>query len=53
MYFKGQPLNDKDLILLDVPEGQRGDVVVEFLPDKNDLLAPLSGEFNISIAKII
>lgn len=53
MYFKGEPLNEKDLILLDIPEGQRGDVVVEFLPNTADQLGTLSGNFDITIAKII
>lgn len=31
MYWKGNPLNDKDLILLNTPESERGDLLVDFV----------------------
>lgn len=53
MYFKGNEYNDKDLILLDIPENERGRVIVEFKP------APLGfepgslrGEFDLSIRSV-
>ncbi len=39
MYFKGHPLNDLDKILTRVPERLRGDVIVDFQPDAQDLTA--------------
>lgn len=51
MYFKGEPLNDSDLILQGTPEAQRADIIVDFVNSENnpDLLV---GHFNITIEKI-
>jgi protocatechuate 3,4-dioxygenase beta subunit len=53
MYFKGDEYNEKDLILLDIPEAERGRVIVAFKP------APLGfepgslrGEFDMSIRSV-
>lgn len=52
-YFKGHPLNDKDLILLNIPEAQRGDVVVDFQPSAKGLEPnSLTGSFNITLLSV-
>jgi protocatechuate 3,4-dioxygenase, beta subunit len=51
MYFEGEALNEKDLILLDIPEVQRPGVVVKFTPHiANPKI--LTGQFDITIQKI-
>ncbi len=49
MYFAGDPLNDVDRLLLSVPEQQRGQLVVDFLPRDGD--APY-GTFDMTIASV-
>jgi protocatechuate 3,4-dioxygenase beta subunit len=44
MYFKGEALNDKDLILLDVPKDERASVVVDFSSG--------AGEFNLTLQSV-
>ena len=51
MYFKGEPLNDADKILENVPKQMRGDVIVDFQPGLNDP-ATKTGTFNITILKV-
>ena len=51
MYFKGEPLNDEDLILRRVPAHMRGDVIVDFQPNPEEV-GTLIGTFNISIEKL-
>lgn len=52
MYFKGESLNDSDLILRAVPQAQRAEVIVDFQnsEDNPDLYV---GSFNITIEKIL
>lgn len=53
MYFAGEPLNERDLILQAVPAADREKVVVRFLPSGSGLEpGSLSGEFNLSIRSI-
>ena len=51
MYFKGQSLNDIDLILQQVPAQLRGDVIVDF---KTNPAEPTTqkGTFNITMLKV-
>lgn len=50
MYFQGNKYNEADLILHDVPVGQRSSVIVDFQPASVDLEpGALLGEFNISM----
>lgn len=51
MYFKGDPLNDADKILVNVPERLRPEVIVEFSVNPNDPSSTV-GIFNISIEKV-
>lgn len=53
MYFKGHALNDKDLILQDIPGSQRASVIVEFTPSPLDL-EPGSqmGTFDITLQPV-
>lgn len=51
MYFKGDPLNDEDLILRAVPEALRASVIVDFQPVVGDPTAK-EGHFVITIEKI-
>lgn len=50
MYFAGDPLNDLDRLLLDVPEDQRGQLVVDFHQGEGHD-AP-HGTFDITIAAV-
>jgi protocatechuate 3,4-dioxygenase beta subunit len=52
MYFKGDALNDKDLILMDVPQTERASVIVDFQPVKDLDAGALSGEFAITIQAV-
>ncbi len=53
MYFKGNPLNESDLILQQIPAGQREGVVVEFMPSAADLEpGTLSGVFDIILKSV-
>jgi protocatechuate 3,4-dioxygenase beta subunit len=51
MYFKGDPLNDIDKILLAVPAQLRGDVIVDFQPNPSELTSKI-GTFNITMLKV-
>lgn len=51
MYFKGQPLNDTDLILKRVPERLRPNVIVDFQMNPQNPLE-LRGQFDISIERL-
>lgn len=52
-YFKGHPLNDKDLILLNIPAAQRGDVIVDFQPSEKTLEPnSLTGSFDITLLSV-
>ncbi len=51
MYFKGDPLNDEDLILKSTPADQRSSLIVEFRPVAIESGATL-GEFGITIEKV-
>lgn len=53
MYFKGESLNEKDLILQNVPVSERGRVIVEFLPADADFEpGALIGNFDLSISSV-
>lgn len=58
MYFKGDKLNDKDLVLLDTPEKDRRSLIVEFAPVSEDLIQKgfdpkaLIGEFNLTLRSV-
>lgn len=53
MYFKGNEYNDKDLILLDIPEAERGRVIVDFKPAPTGFEpGSLRGEFDLSIRSV-
>lgn len=51
MYFKGDPLNELDKILLNVPTRLRGEVIVDFKANPADASSTI-GTFNISIEKV-
>lgn len=58
MYFKGEKLNDDDLILLDTPASERGSLVVDFQPVTPQQVQQgfdpraLIGEFNLTVRKV-
>jgi protocatechuate 3,4-dioxygenase beta subunit len=53
MYFYGDPLNEKDLILQALPAAEREKVVVKFSPSKPGLEpGSFTGEFDISIRSV-
>lgn len=53
MYFAGHPLNEKDQILLELPEAERGKVVVEFHEGRpEDEPGAKRGEFNIVLRRV-
>jgi protocatechuate 3,4-dioxygenase, beta subunit len=53
MYFKGNPLNDEDLILQDIPTLQRASVIVDFKPSPIDLEPnSLIGSFTITLQSV-
>ncbi|MEK6580451.1 MAG: protocatechuate 3,4-dioxygenase [Bdellovibrionota bacterium] len=53
LYFKGDPLNDKDYILQKIPEHQRDQVIVEFVAsDHEGEIGTLTGKFDISLKSI-
>ena len=53
MYFKGDALNDVDLILNDIPAGQRDTVIVEFVPSPAGLEPnTLIGSFDIKLENV-
>ena len=49
LYFKGNPLNDQDLILKDVPAGQRDSVIIEFRTSPEIEANALLGTFDITL----
>lgn len=51
MYFAGQTLNEKDLILKSLSPAEQEKVIVEFLPAQGEL-APV-GKFDLTIRKVI
>lgn len=51
MYFKGDPLNDEDLILQATPVEQRASLIVDFQPVHDEPGARI-GEFVITIEKV-
>ena len=52
LYFKGNPLNDQDLILKDVPAGQRDSVIIEFQSSSDVEQNALVGNFDITLQKV-
>ena len=53
MYFKGEALNDRDLILQDLPPVERDSVIVEFRPATPDLEpGSLVGSFEITLRPV-
>ena len=53
LYFKGEPLNDVDLILLGVPAGERDRVIVEFAPSPGlGDPAAIAGRFDIALRSV-
>jgi len=53
MYFKGDPLNEKDLILEDIPRADWGRVIVDFQPSGTGFEpGTLWGNFEIRLQKI-
>ncbi len=51
MYFKGDPLNEIDKILIRVPTHMRPEVVVDFQPNPVEPTSTI-GTFNISVEKV-
>jgi protocatechuate 3,4-dioxygenase beta subunit len=51
LYFKGDPLNNVDKILQNVPARLRAEVIVDFQPNPSDPTSTV-GVFNISIEKV-
>jgi len=53
MYFKGDQLNDSDLILKQIPQTERNSVIIEFTPSENGLEEKsLTGNFDITLQKV-
>jgi protocatechuate 3,4-dioxygenase beta subunit len=58
MYFKGEALNEKDLILQNTPENERGDLIVDFKPVTAEMVKQgfeanaLIGEFNLTLVSV-
>jgi len=53
MYFQGEPLNEKDFILQEVPAAERSRVVIEFRPSPRDLEPEsLTGTFDITLQEV-
>ncbi len=53
MYFKGNPLNDTDLILQNIPASERSSVIVDFAPAPIDHEAgSYAGNFSITIRPV-
>jgi protocatechuate 3,4-dioxygenase beta subunit len=51
MYFAGHPLNERDLILNDLPPSERSSVVVDFQPSALEPDVKV-GRFDLSIRKL-
>lgn len=55
MYFKGNPLNEKDLILRQIPKSEQESVIVEFSKPSANFKYPagsLVGTFNITLISV-
>lgn len=53
LYFKGESLNDRDLILQRIPADERSRVIVEFLPSTPDLEpGSLVGDFDLTLQSV-
>lgn len=53
MYFKGEPLNDLDLIILDLPAPERDSVIVDFQPSPAGFEPKsLTGSFEITLKPV-
>ena len=53
MYFKGNPRNERDLILQGIPAGERAGVVVDFQPSSPELEpGTLTGHFEINLRSV-
>ena len=53
MYFKGDALNDRDLILLNIPANERGSVIVDFQPSPVGFEpGTLTGNFDITLQSV-
>jgi protocatechuate 3,4-dioxygenase, beta subunit len=52
MYFAGHPLNDADRLLLEVPEDERGRLIVEFSGRSADPETPPHGHFDIVLRRV-
>jgi len=52
MYFKGDVYNDRDLILLDIPEHERESVIVDFVPSPDLEIGSHMGRFDISLRSV-
>jgi hypothetical protein len=53
MYFKGESLNDQDLILQQIPSKERLNVIIEFMPSTPDLEpGSVMGNFEITLQSV-
>lgn len=53
MYFKGDPLNERDLILQQIPPSQRASVIVDFQPSGTEFEpGSLTGRFDITLRSV-
>jgi protocatechuate 3,4-dioxygenase beta subunit len=53
MYFKGEPLNDVDDIILDLPRAERDSVIVDFTPSPAEFEpGSLMGSFEITLRPV-
>lgn len=52
MYFAGHPLNEKDLILRDVPKAERARVIVEFNESPELEKNSQSGTFDLTLVRV-
>lgn len=53
MYFKGEALNDSDLIIQDLPEAERQTVIVDFVPSPTGFEPnTLTGSFEIKLQRV-
>ena len=50
MYFAGDPLNDIDRLLLEIPKADRPKLVVDFSPASTD--TPRKGVFDIVLKRV-
>ena len=52
LYFKGNSLNDQDLVLKDVPAGSRDSVIIDFRASTEVEPGSLVGNFDITIQSV-